>query len=202
MQRREFLKLSTAALAASAVNTSVIAGQASADNHSGDAPAFYVSSGGNDRNAGTAAAPFATLQRAQRAIRQLGKRSGPIQVVVREGTYYLNSSLVLGPEDSGSKEAPIIYRAPTDERVTLSGGRKLSCEWSPYKNGISMTAVPAGSDFTQLFVNGKRQIRARYPNYDPSVPGKSGYINAAGPIPADASSPYAQVDEDMTFSTQ
>ena len=30
--------------------------------------------------------------------------------------------------------------------------------------------------FTQLFVNGKRQVRARYPNYDNSHPGKSGYI--------------------------
>ena len=37
-------------------------------------------------------------------------------------------------------------------------------------------------DFTQLFVNGKRQIRARFPNYDhknPLVSG-TGYINAAG----------------------
>ena len=65
-----------------------------------------------------------------------------------------------------------------------------------------MTRVPAGSEFTQLFVNGKRQIRARYPNYDPSDPGKSGYIHAAGPIPAGTANPYAGPDEDMTFSTQ
>ena len=36
-------------------------------------------------------------------------------------------------------------------------------------------------EFTQLFVNGKRQIRARYPNYDGSDPKHySGYIPAAG----------------------
>ena len=37
-------------------------------------------------------------------------------------------------------------------------------------------------NFTQLFVNGRRQIRALYPNYDvqnPLVDG-SGYINASG----------------------
>ena len=98
--------------------------------------------------------------------------------------------------------APNIFAASKGQRVTISGGRKLSCSWTSYKNGIMMTSVPPGLDFTQLFVNGKRQIRARYPNYDPSSPGKSGYIQAAGPIPAGTPNPYAGADEDMTFSTQ
>jgi len=34
-------------------------------------------------------------------------------------------------------------------------------------------------DFTQLFINGKRQIRARYPKYDPSELGRSGFIRPA-----------------------
>jgi hypothetical protein len=60
-----------------------------------------------------------------------------------------------------------------------------------------------GLYFTQLFVNGKRQIRARYPNYDPENPlvhGK-GYINAAGRI-ADAAyvDPNPDPNDDMTFS--
>ena len=68
MQRREFLKLSTAALAASAVNTSAIANQGPAENKSNDAVTFYISRRGNDRNAGTSSAPFATLHRAQLAM--------------------------------------------------------------------------------------------------------------------------------------
>ncbi len=40
----------------------------------------------------------------------------------------------------------------------------------------SLAEVRAGQlDFTQLFVNGKRQIRARFPNYDPE-----GVVNQAG----------------------
>ncbi len=40
----------------------------------------------------------------------------------------------------------------------------------------SLSEVRAGQlDFTQLFVNGKRQIRARFPNYDPD-----GVVNQAG----------------------
>ncbi len=96
--------------------------------------------------------------------------------------------LHFGPEDSGTKESPVIYAAYPGEKVTLSAGRKLSCNWVPYKDGIMMTQLPSKADFTQLFVNGKRQIRARYPNYDASEPGKSGYLLAAGAISSDVSS--------------
>ena len=201
MHRREFLKLSSGALAATAVHASGKMNLASQQDAVPTTAEFYVSSSGSDLNPGTAAAPFATLQRAQRAVRQASKR-GPITVVVRGGTYYLDAPLVFAPEDSGSSQAPVIYAASPGELVTLSAGRKLSCNWSNHANGIAMTPVPAGSDFTQLFVNGKRQIRARYPNYDPSEPGKSGYLHAAGPIVPGTTNPYAGPDEDMTFSTQ
>ena len=202
MQRREFLKLTgsaTFAAVTARVHTDALA--ALADLQSREAVSFYVSRSGNDSNPGTSQLPFATLHRAQQAIRESKRTTVSIRVVVRGGTYYLKSPLVFGPEDSGS-ETTVIYAAEPGESVTISGGCKLSCNWSPYKNGIAMTRVPAGSEFTQLFVNGKRQIRARYPNYDPSDPGKSGYIHAAGPIPTGTPNPYAGADEDMTFSTQ
>ena len=47
-------------------------------------PAFYVSSAGNDTNAGTAIAPFATITKAQTAMRA----SGTIKTTyIRGGTY-------------------------------------------------------------------------------------------------------------------
>ena len=201
MHRREFLKLSSGALAATAVHAAGKIHLATRQDAVGAKAEFYVSASGSDLNPGTAASPFATLRRAQQAVRQANKPS-PITVVVREGTYYLDAPLTFAPEDSGSSQAPVIYAASPGEFVTLSAGRKLSCSWSNYANGIAMTPVPAGSDFTQLFVNGKRQIRARYPNYDSSEPGKSGYVHAAGPIPPGTTNPYAGPDEDMTFSTQ
>jgi len=163
---------------------------------------FYVSPRGNDNHDGSAASPFATLPRAQRAIREKKSGSVPVKVVLLEGTYYLDTPLTFGPEDSGAEATPVVYAAEPGRRVTVSGGRRLTCQWVQYKNGIMMAKVPKGLDFTQLFVDGKRQIRARYPNYDASVPGKSGYIQAAGPIPAGIPNPYAGPDEDMTFSTQ
>ena len=148
---------------------------------------LYVSTDGCDSSQGTEQSPFATLARARDAVRELkGKSEGPVTVLVRDGTYYLEEPLLLGPDDSGSSESPVTYAAYPGESVTLSGGRKLSCEWKPYGNGIMMCAVPEGiPGFAQVFVNGKRQVRARFPNYDPDNPLKygNGYISAKGGLP-------------------
>ena len=37
------------------------------------------------------------------------------------------------------------------------------------KDGIMQAKTPAGLAFDQLFINGKRQMMARYPNYDPKI---------------------------------
>jgi len=50
---------------------------------------YYVAPAGNDANPGTIGRPFASLQRAQEAVRQ--KRGA---VYLREGTYYLSEPLI------------------------------------------------------------------------------------------------------------
>ena len=51
----------------------------------------------------------------------------------------------------GGKDAPVIYSAYPNEKVTLSAGRKLVCKWVPYKDGIMMTLVAsAQNDDTAL----------------------------------------------------
>jgi len=171
---------------------------------SGAAREFYVSAEGRDGNAGTKAAPFATLFRAQRAVREVPRAErGRATVWLRGGTYYLDRTLVLKPEDSGSKEAPVVYAAFPGERVTLSGGRRLLCRWRPASDGIwtcDLPEVRSGLRFTQLFVNGKRQVLARFPNGDSSSPDPSGYIHPAGRIPDDMADPHPGPNDDMTFS--
>ena len=201
MRRRDFLKFS-ASSALAITNRRATFLDSLSITPIPEADTFYVSSDGSDDNPGTLDLPFASLQRAREIIRTSKNRSAPIKVLVRDGTYYLNGPLTFDPEDSGTEEAPITYAAYPGERVTLSGGRPISCTWTPHKNGIMMTPVPRGLDFTQLFINGKRKIRARYPNFDASQPGKSGYLLAAGAVAPGISNPYAGADEDMTFSTQ
>ncbi len=83
-------------------------------------PAFagvdlYVSAKGSDGNAGTRTKPFATLERARDAIRQMKNKgplpSGGVTVWVGRGTYRMLATLKLTEEDSGSAASPIVYRA-------------------------------------------------------------------------------------------
>ena len=146
---------------------------------------FYVALTGDDANPGTKDSPFLTIHRAQSALRNaMNRTSRPMRVFLRGGTYYLNEPIVFTPEDSGERDRRITYSPFPGERVTISGGRKIEGEWDSYRDGIMVCSLPEAAtgelDFTQLFVNGKRQIRARYPNFDPNDPIKGGYIFAKG----------------------
>ena len=150
---------------------------------------LFVSPGGNDQNPGTIEKPMASPKAARDAIRAMkkggGLPEGGVIVYLRGGTYYLGVALHVRSEDSGTAERPIVYSAYRDEVVVLSGGRPIAGAWKPYRDGISkceLREVKEGRlDFSQLYVNGKRQIRARFPNYDPQNPlvRGNGYINAA-----------------------
>ena len=139
----------------------------------GPAPArgadLFVATNGLDSNPGTFERPFATLQRAQRAVRESRIRLA-WTVHLRQGVYYLPETLVFNPEDSGAEAAPVVYEAYAKEQVVISGGVRLqNLKWEPYRDGIMKAAVPAGLATDQLFVNGERQHLARYPNFDPTV---------------------------------
>ena len=101
---------------------------------------YFVSPAGDDANPGTLAKPFATLQRAQQAARQ--KRGG---VFLRGGTYYLPATLVFTAQDSGTKDAPVVFQNYENEKPVISGGVRLEeLDWRPYTNGIFQAQVPAG----------------------------------------------------------
>lgn len=139
-----------------------------------DARDFYVAPDGKDSGPGTRTAPFASLTRARDAVRAVAGREA-VTVNVADGIYYLPETLVFTPADSGTKEAPVLYRAQNRGGVVVSGGTHLQLQWEPWKNGIFCAKVPAGLDTDQLFINGERQILARYPNFDPKQRIFSGY---------------------------
>ncbi|MDP4880349.1 MAG: hypothetical protein NWR36_10730, partial [Opitutales bacterium] len=128
---------------------------------------FYVSPNGSDSNNGTKASPVASLEKARSLARAVAGKT-PIQINVADGVYYLPETLVLESKDSGSGKAPIIYRSINEGGAVLSGGSKLDLKWTAYKDGIFQATTPKGLDIDQLFINGKSQRMARYPNYDPA----------------------------------
>lgn len=85
---------------------------------------LHVSPTGRDTNPGTAAAPFQTLDRARDAAR-VEKAKGAVTVWLHGGTYWQPTPFVLGSEDSGTADAPVVYRALAGEEVWLNGGVSL-----------------------------------------------------------------------------
>jgi alpha-galactosidase len=160
---------------------------------------FHVAPDGRDANPGTAAAPFATLARARDAVRQkvAAGLDHDVLVLIRGGTYQQAQTLVFGPEDSGTAHHSITYAAAPGERVVVSGGRKIT-GWKRGEGAIwnaELPEVKAGQwYFRQLFVNGRRAMRARTPNHGEwwkLRPGKNSDTNDATitvgvdhPIPA------------------
>ncbi|HRK33330.1 MAG TPA: hypothetical protein PLJ47_01955, partial [Candidatus Hydrogenedentes bacterium] len=149
---------------------------------------LYVAPNGNDAwsgtldapNGGNTDGPLATLTGARdalRVLRGLGALTGPTEVLIRDGEYFLSAPVDFAPEDSGSAGAPITFAAYPGEKPIFSGGVPIT-GWSP--SGAVWTAqAPAlwgGSwDFMSLWVDGKRATPARTPNA----------TNDAGDFPTD-----------------
>lgn len=130
---------------------------------------FHVAPDGNDRGPGTAAQPFATLGRAQQAVRQLvaDGLQADVTVWVQDGVYCVAQPLEFGPQDGGTDEFSVSYQACAGARPIVSGGRVIG-GWKVAANGIWETEIPevvSGAwRFRQLFVGERRAVRARHPN--------------------------------------
>ena len=115
---------------------SAILGIGSLATHAGTT--LHVATGGNDQwsgglstpNARRTDGPFATLTRAQQAIRSLkqakGMPSGGVEVVIQGGIYQVDRTLEFTQEDSGTVAAPVVYRAPRGQEVRLVGGKVVA----------------------------------------------------------------------------
>jgi len=144
----------------------------------------HVSPSGNDANPGTAAAPVRSPQAAQNRVRLLiqGGLSDSVKVIFGAGTYVMDAPLELRPEDSGTAAFPITWKAASGATVILSGGRTLTGTWTNAGDGtwsLDLTGIGLAANqwnFRQLFVNGSRATRARFPNKSASNP----YLYATG----------------------
>ena len=126
---------------------------------------FYVAPTGSDSNPGTEAAPFKTITKAQKAVREInGTMTGDIVVYLREGTYQLNSMVNFDERDGGKDGHYVRYKAYKGENPLITGGMPIT-GWAIHDeaNGI-WKAEGVDGNFRQLYVNGKKAVRACFPN--------------------------------------
>jgi len=161
---------------------------------------FYVSTDGNDAWSGTLAepnaagtdGPFATLERAQEAIRSYKSTSGiperGLYVLIRGGVYPRSTTLRLDSLDSGTDIAPVVWASHVNEEVRLSGGieiaefssvtdpasqARLHPDATPHVQVTDLRAqgitdfgeiTPRGGPGLELFFNDDRMQLSRWPN--------------------------------------
>jgi len=94
------------------------------------AAALYVSPKGRDEAAGTRVAPLRTLAGARDRVRQVKAGGQPVTVLFMAGTYNFDAAVSFGEADSGTAEAPVIYRAEPGVAVRFTGGKEVS-QWQP-----------------------------------------------------------------------
>jgi hypothetical protein len=138
----------------------------------------YVSPDGSDSwsgrlaqpNAARTDGPVATLERARDLIRQQKSDASlkePARVIVAGGTYTMMAPLALTPQDSGTDQFGVTYEAAPGVRPVFTGGRIVT-GFQQDTDGMwkaRISDVASGQwYFEQLFVNGRRAVRARSPN--------------------------------------
>ena len=129
---------------------------------------IWISPKGSDFNDGTRQSPKATLTSALRQAREWRRTEdnriqGGITIYMEGGTYAFHEPVFIRPEDSGTKESPTIIRSVGDEKVVLSGGICINGWKKQGKVWVADVPVFNGRplDFRQLWVNGKKAVRAR-----------------------------------------
>ena len=140
---------------------------------------------GNDNNAGDISHPLQSLVKAIELFRSQVVRS-PTTIYLRKGTYYLEQTVRLDSTDSG-----LTIAGYKDEAPVISGGKLYKFSWKPYRSMLYPDLKMFVTDltdqsplpFNQLFIDGRRAVRARYPNGNPETTGlhtdPTGYFSAA-----------------------
>jgi len=153
---------------------------------------LYVAPDGDDANAGTEAAPFATLAHARDVARGL-KQADSVTVWIGGGTYFLSESFSLSTEDGGTESNRVVYRARVGETPILLGGCRLPADaWHEVSDAGVLARMPQEAHeavrmvdlkalgvldcgtfpdsfenaptIAELFADGERMTLARWPN--------------------------------------
>jgi hypothetical protein len=124
---------------------------------------IHVSPKGKSNSKGSSRSPLPDLSSALDKAKSLKSRNVKlknIDIIIHEGEYHLTKPILISPNLSG-----LCIRG--EGRVVLKGSRVLpKLDWKPYQNGIFFAKIENIDEISQLVVNGKVQVLARYPNYN------------------------------------
>jgi hypothetical protein len=130
---------------------------------------IWLSPSGNDNNSGLSKKdPLRTPHAAALLARNYAGKE-PVNIICRGGYYFLNSTLKLTEQDSGTPDKPITWKAYKDEKPIFSGGIPISNWQQETINGIPAWSIyrePIKQNLEfhrSIWVNDKRIPRASIP---------------------------------------
>src|SRR4051812_13562711 len=146
---------------------------------------IWVSVKGSDDQDGARETPLASVAMAVRKARELRRLRDPaiqggISIKIAGGIYQLQEPLLIRPEDSGTEVSPTTIEGADGTRPVFSGGVTIK-GWRKVPGKIAGLPVKANGnvwvadapmvggrllEFRQLWVDGKKAIRARERNAD------------------------------------
>ena len=131
---------------------------------------FYVSPNGNDSNPGTKEKPFSSLEWAKIAVQNSIQKNKDVEhtIYMADGFYEIENPVIFDSKYF-SDDNRLTIKALEEENPIISGGIRLR-GWQKNDAGFWVVDLPKKENEKwnprELFVGGKRGIRARFPNTD------------------------------------
>lgn len=150
----------------------------------GYAAEVFVARDGNDAGVGAREFPLASLSAARDRVRALRAEgvTGAIAVQIAPGEYRVTETLELGPEDSGTEEGPVVYRADGGP-VVLYGGVRLDGFEEVSDPAVLLRLPEEGRahvvqcDLNALGINDYGELRVRGCGQPPAPPTLELYVD-------------------------
>lgn len=117
---------------------------------------------------------FTTLSDALIAARKLRGEDVTVEVVLADGIHYISEPVIIDASLSGEEGKPFLIRSSSERGATLSGAKPVKLDWQSIDENIYVAQVTE-SGFDALFIEGERQTRARYPNYNAEITPYGGF---------------------------
>ena len=131
---------------------------------------IYISPDGNDSGSGTLENPLSSLNAAlerMKVLKKDGLNEDNPRIIVLDGNYFLTEPIVLTEEHGGTADKPLVIKADAGARPVFMAGMKTG-RFEKINDRLWRVFIPrvAWQDlyFEQLYVNGRRAVRARTPN--------------------------------------
>lgn len=156
---------------------------------------YYISTKGSDGWSGliekpneyNTDGPVKTVQavlKKLRVLRNEGKLTeGTVEILVEPGIYEQLKPITFELEDLGNPDLKIVVTRNGKGEVRFVGGYHLK-GYEPYRDNIYMIDMEKNGykdvEVKDLFCNGERMRKARYPKYDPKNPYGAGWLFVPG----------------------